>query len=56
MDPSFLEWVEPDRGLEPSSIVVEWVEGNPFAHSNPNYASVGQYIFSSLDEWVTRDA
>jgi len=52
----FLTWVKRDRVLEPTSIVVEWLEGNPFAHTDPRYAPVGNYMFSALDEWVTRDA
>lgn len=56
IDPSFLAWVKRDRALRPSAIVVEWIEDNPYAHNDPNYAPVGKYMFSPLDEWVIRDA
>jgi hypothetical protein len=36
--------------------VVEWIGANPLAHDDPRYAPVGNYMFSPLDEWVTRDA
>jgi hypothetical protein len=54
VDAGFLEWVTRDKLLDPSSIVIEWVEENPFAHDNPKYAPVGRYMFSPLDEWVKR--
>ena len=56
IDPTFLAWVKRDRVLEQSAIVVEWIEGNPYAHDDPKYAPVGNYMFSPLDESVTRDA
>jgi hypothetical protein len=56
IDPGFIEWVQRDKVLKPSAIVVEWVDANPLAHDNPRYAPVGTYMFSPLDEWVTRDA
>jgi hypothetical protein len=55
IDPKFVEWVKTDKLLERTSIVIEWIEGNPFAHDNPRWAPVGNYMFSPLDEWVTRD-
>jgi len=56
IDPQFLSWVKSERKLEPSSVVVEWLGRNPFAHENPNHAPVGNYMFSPLDQWVRRDA
>ena len=56
IDASFLAWVKRDKVLQPSSIVIEWVEGNPFAHNDPRYAPVGNYMFSPVDEWIIRDA
>jgi hypothetical protein len=55
IDPKFLSWVERDRVLEPAHVVLEWIEKNPFAHEDPNYAPVGNYMFSPLDSAVTRD-
>ena len=54
IDASFTAWVKRDRVLEPTSIVVEWLDANPAAHDDPRYAPVGNYMFSVLDEWVTR--
>jgi len=56
IDAAFIAWVKKDKVLEPSSVVVEWVDRNPFAHDDPRYAPVGNYMFCPLDEWVTRDA
>jgi hypothetical protein len=56
IEPSFITWVKKDKVLEPTSIVVEWLGANPLAHDDPRYAPVGNYMFSALDEWVTRDA
>lgn len=53
LEESFLEWVESDQSpLEPSYVVVEWVDQNPLAHNDPRYAPVGQYLFTQLDECV----
>jgi hypothetical protein len=54
IDAGFLEWVTREKLLGPSSIVIEWVEENPFAHNDPRYAPVGRYMFSPLDDWVNR--
>jgi hypothetical protein len=56
IDKKFLDWVESDNTLlEPSYVVVEWVNRNPLAHDDPKYAPVGNYMFTKLDECVTRD-
>jgi hypothetical protein len=52
IDPNFLSWVQREKKLEPSSIVVEWLGVNPFAHKDPRYAPVGNYLFSPVDEFV----
>ena len=49
IDPDFLSWVTTERKLSPNDIVVEWIEANPFAHDDPQYAPVGNYAFLSLD-------
>lgn len=56
VDSSFLAWVKAEKVLKESSIVIEWVGGNPFAHDDPRYAPVGSYMFSAVDEHVSRDA
>ncbi len=52
----FLSWVKADKVLKEASVVIEWVGTNPFAHDDPRYAPAGNYMFSAIDEWVTRDA
>jgi hypothetical protein len=54
IDKKFLDWVESDKALlEPSYVVVEWIDQNPLAHNDPKYAPVGNYMFTELDECVT---
>jgi len=54
IDAQFLSWVERDRVLQPSSVVVEWLDRNPFAHMDPRYAPIGNYMFSPADEDLQR--
>jgi hypothetical protein len=39
IDAKFVAWVERDRVLKPSAIVAEWLDGNPFAHEDLQYAT-----------------
>jgi len=55
IDSDFLAWVQGDSVLDRTSVVVEWIETNPFANDDPKYAPVGNYMFSPLDQCVTRD-
>ena len=55
LEPSFLDWVTRDKVLESGSIVIEWLATNPLAHDDPQYAPVGNYMFSPVDEHVVRD-
>ncbi len=54
IDPSFVSWVRKDRVLRECAVVIEWLEGNPFAHGDPAYAPVGNYMFSDVDEDLVR--
>ena len=45
----FVEWVKQDRILESTSIVIEWLNENPFAHNDPKYAPVGNYMFTGVE-------
>ena len=56
IDKKFLAWIERDRVLEPSNVIVEWLDKNPFAHDDPRFAPVGNYMFSPTDSGLTRDA
>ena len=55
IDQQFLTWFMRDRVLEPSQVVVEWLEKNPFAHNDPQYAPVGNYMFTPADSGLIRD-
>ena len=55
IDRQYLAWVKAEKILEASSVVIEWVARNPFAHDDPQYAPVGNYMFSALDESLERD-
>ena len=54
LDEGFIEWVESAKLLDPTQVVVEWVGENPLAHSDPQYAPVGNYMFTGLDCCVSR--
>lgn len=56
IDPQFLTWVTRDRVLDADRVVLEYLDANPFTHDDPKYAPVGNYMFSPLDESVTRSA
>lgn len=54
IDQQFLEWVKRDRVLEVSSIVIQWVENNPFTHNDGRYAPIGDMMFTPVDEHLKR--
>jgi len=54
LDADFLAWVKQGKVLQATGVVLEWVNGNPLAHNNPQSAPVGNYMFSALDQWVRR--
>jgi len=56
IDKQFLSWVSKEKVLERTSIVVEWLGSNPLAHDDPQYAPVGNYMFTSVDECVEKVA
>ena len=56
IDKQFLSWVNKEKVLERTSIVVEWLGSNPLAHDDPQYAPVGNYMFTSVDECVKKVA
>jgi hypothetical protein len=55
IDTKFVSWVKKDKVLEQSSVIVEWIGPNPFAHNDSRYAPVGNYMFSAADEGLRRD-
>jgi hypothetical protein len=56
IDHGFLTWVNSDRLLREGSVVVEWLDTNPFAHNESSIAPVGNYMFATVDEDLRRDA
>jgi len=59
MDGRFYEWARKERLIEPTSVVVEWLDTNPLESSDPKCAPVGPYMtLSSLrsEEFVRRGA
>jgi hypothetical protein len=54
IDPSFLSWVKTEKILKDTAVVIAWIGDNPFAHDDPQYAPVGNYMFSTADEWLKR--
>jgi hypothetical protein len=54
IDRSFLDWVTRDKVLEPSQVVVEWLDSNPLPHNDPSHAPVGNYMFTQVDCCVIR--
>lgn len=48
LDEGFVEWVESEKLLDPSQVIVEWMGQNPLAHNHPEYAPVGNYMFTGL--------
>lgn len=52
IDPDFIVWVVRDNILASTSILVEWLGANPFANEDPQFAPVGNYMSSTVDEDV----
>ena len=54
IDKQFLSWVKKEKVLDESSIVIEWLNKNPLAHDNSQYAPVGNYMFTTVDTYVKK--
>jgi len=52
IDPDFFRWVIRDNILASTSVFVEWLGENPFDHEDPQFAPVGNYMSSTVDEDV----
>lgn len=49
IDRSFYDWAKDEGILTDRSVVIEWIDENPLAHDDPQYAPVGNYMtLSSL--------
>jgi hypothetical protein len=55
IEEEFIEWVESEKLLSPTYAIVEWIDQNPLAHNDPQYAPVGNYMFTELDDCVRHD-
>jgi len=51
-DAGFVRWVRDSRILAPTSVFIEWLDDNPFAHDDPQLAPVGNYMSTTVDEFV----
>jgi len=54
IDEQFLSWVINDKVLGSASIIIEWCNNNPFAHNDPKYSPVGNYMFTVVDEFIEK--
>ncbi len=52
IEKGFEEWVKKEHILADGSIFVEWLNNNPFEHNKPQYAPVGNYMSTCLDDGV----
>jgi hypothetical protein len=50
IEPAFASWVKSDKVLQANSIVIEWLDKNPFEHDDPKYSQVGRYMFTVVDD------
>jgi hypothetical protein len=41
IDRKFYDWAKEEGIITDTSIVIEWIDENPLAHNDPNYAPVG---------------
>ncbi len=44
IDESFYSWAKSESFIDKNTVVVEWIGSTPLAHSDPNYAPVGNYM------------
>ena len=44
IDKSFYSWAKSEGIINKDTVVIEWIEENPLAHNDPNYAPVGNYM------------
>ncbi|MBB2758707.1 UNVERIFIED_ORG: hypothetical protein GGR68_002865 [Xanthomonas campestris] len=52
IDPGFVKWVLGDAILASTSIFVEWIASTPFTHSDPQFAPIGSFMSTTVDEHV----
>lgn len=54
VEAEFIEWSRAEGLLRPSYVLIEWVDPNPFAHDDPRFSPVGNFMFTELDSCVVR--
>jgi hypothetical protein len=54
LDADFIEWVIADNVLDSDSVAIQWTGENPYAHNDPRYAPVGDILFTTLGETVSK--
>ncbi|WP_185234334.1 hypothetical protein [Teredinibacter franksiae] len=50
LESTFETWVKSENILDADSVVIEWINENPLEHDDPQYAPVGNYIFTGISE------
>lgn len=54
LDSEFVKWVIGDKIMDDNTIAVQWTGRNPLEHNDPNYAPVGDMLFTGLDEDIKK--
>ena len=49
IEEKFVSWVKAAHKLASNQVIIEFLEKNPFANDEPNFAPVGDYMFTSVD-------
>ena len=44
IDQGFYSWAKSESIIDKNMVTIEWVDANPLAHNDPNYAPVGNYM------------
>ncbi|MBU1044808.1 MAG: hypothetical protein KJ915_10480 [Candidatus Omnitrophica bacterium] len=44
IDKKFYSWAKSEKIINENTVVVEWIDTNPLAHDDPNYAPIGNYM------------
>ena len=44
IDQDFYSWAKSEGIIKKDTVVIEWLETNPFEHDNPKYVPVGNYM------------
>ena len=54
LDSEFVKWVVSERLIEKDFVAIQWTGKNPLEHHDPNFAPVGDILFTGLDESIRK--